>query len=205
MKRIIYIFIACVASSSIISCGPNKAEQELKRLQDSIRIQDSIKKENDMRAAIADSIAKVQRNNEADGVGKLAETFYAKVTKASPILPMFTSDFENVMRHAQSSVGENGIKGYNKYAFGGCGRYGSEAYEDKYGWTLGEAEGVSDTEIIQHVTFKIHYECPDRSFWESYNDKMHFVKVGNSWKINDIVRDGQSLKEQYRKNPPFRS
>ncbi|MDO4971193.1 MAG: hypothetical protein Q4E41_03750 [Bacteroidales bacterium] len=39
--------------------------------------------------------------------------------------------------------------------------------------------------------------------WHTFRDKVICTKVGDGWKISDVVRDGKSTKSHWRNAPPM--
>lgn len=144
-----------------------------------------------------------KKKAEAISLNNIPETFYKKSFKAIPILPSFTKSFGDVMRRTQAEAGYNGIKGYICYCFWQYWVGASDSYIESYTTSDFTTESIDDTHasVSVHLTFKV--ATPDGRSSMSFNDKFMLVKTGESWKIDDIIRDGNSLHTFFKTNRPY--
>lgn len=133
---------------------------------------------------------------------KIVETFYAKSSKALPVLPSFSTRFSNVMKKCQGNAGYNGVKGYIRYCF----------WQNWYNCSDGECESYKTSNWsynytdATHVTVNVKLTSkliqPDNISYPVFNDSFHLVKISGTWKIDDIIRNGKSLRTLFSNNFP---
>lgn len=198
MKKLFYLCIALLSASVLMGCGPSEAERKQKEAAERARVQDSIEQAH----AAAEAQMEAQLEQEKQELKDFAQNFYSRVSKASPVLPMLTSDFSNVLRHAQSSTGNDGIKGYVRYCFCEDGLNGSSSSVDAVNAEVSEVIFNEEEQATVKCVMNCHYQG-EVTEWQAFHDEMQLVKVGGEWKIADIVRDGNSLKSMWKSNPPF--
>lgn len=137
----------------------------------------------------------------------IVRKFHKNTLNAEPILPLMTNDFARVLRKAQSDTGNDGIRGYTRYAFIGS-FFSTDTDILSYTERFGEMEVMSEAYATLKCNITFRVQGPDGIRNSTYFDTFYFERYQGEWKIDEIERgfeEGPSaqLKEQYRQYPPF--
>lgn len=207
MKKLFLFIFSSILLLGVTSCKQSNAEQELAQLRDSLNnakveqqklYDDSIKKvqEEQRQQAIADSIANVLENE----ITSTISTFYNKSYNAQPILSMTSPSFDKALRTCQARSDYNGQKGTICYMLWQHWLYGSAYWISSYTPIYGTVKMTDTTHANCLVNLKYILEVEDRQEHNHFDDNFKFVKINGIWKIDDIVRDGTSMKSYWTRN-----
>ena len=117
-----------------------------------------------------------------------------------PILPMTAPSFDSALRNCQARSGYNGVKGTVSYMLWQNWLNASDRSITSFTPVCGEVNSTDATHASCAVTLRCNVSAPEGNLSVVFNDRFEFLKVGGTWKIDDIVRDGQSLKAYWSQN-----
>ena len=138
----------------------------------------------------------------------LVNRFYTAFFKAERAeLSLLSHDFKTVVKKATATyndmLGSSLSPGlYFVYYFGISSAFGTEYETDQVTWEMGNIQIISEDIVAVNLKLRGHYVGDDTNKWESFSEKVMCVKTSDGWVIDDVVRDGRSIKQAWRTNPP---
>lgn len=206
--RIINITMLLAAVLTLASCG-NIKKKIARLLEDDDNTQTEQIDNNDLADILddadgdsntANTATPTSSTNDEAQLKELTKQFYANSFKAKPVLKMLTPEFENTMRRCQSKAGYDGVKGYisfilwNAWGDGGT-EYDIASYDANVTKVYIDSDG-DEAEVKVSLAMK-YREIGNSNF----TDLVEFERVNGKWMIDDIERDGTSLKKYFYQNP----
>ena len=138
----------------------------------------------------------------------LVNRFYTAFFKAERAeLSLLSHDFKTVVKKATATyndmLGSSLSPGlYFVYYFGISSAFGTEYETDQVTWEMGNIQIISEDIVAVNLKLRGHYVGDNTNKWESFSEKVMCVKTSDGWVIDDVVRDGRSIKQAWRTNPP---
>lgn len=213
MKKVIYaIAMAVMVSVVLTSCnkkeqpagGDNAQTQEL--TEAALAEQQRADSLEAAKNAEAEELAKKQATEQE--LTDLVNRFYTAFFKAERAeLSLLSHDFNSVVRKATATYngmfsGSTSPGQYFLYYFGISSAFGTEDYTDQVKWDVENIQIRSEESAVVYLKLRGHYVGDNTNKWESFSEKVMCVKTSDGWVIDDVVRDGRSIKQAWRTNPP---
>lgn len=213
MKKVV-LALAFMVSLSMIQASCNKKEQpaggdnaQAQELTEAALAEqqraDSLE---DAKNAEAEELAKKQATEQelTDLVNRFYPAFF-KDKRAE--LSLLSHDFRAVVQKATATyndmLGSSLSPGlYFVYYFGISSAFGTEDEADQVKWDVVNIQIRTEESAVVYLKLKGHYVGNSTNKWESFSEKVMCVKTSDGWVIDDVVRDGRSIKQAWRTNPP---
>lgn len=160
----------------------------------------------DAKKAEAEELAKKQATEQE--LTDLVNRFYTAFFKAERSeLSLLSHDLNSVVRKATATYngmfsGSTSPGQYFLYYFGISSAFGTEYETDQVTWEMGNIQIISEDIVAVNLKLRGHYVGDDTNKWESFSEKVMCIKTSDGWVIDDVVRDGRSIKQAWRTNPP---
>lgn len=146
--------------------------------------------------AFATLTASAQTTDEAIN---LIQTFYANTFKEEPILQLTSPSYGKVLKDCQIRSGYKGVKGTISYMFWHLWFEASSEELYDYSTEQGTVKATDATHANAYVNLTMKLSTYEGKTERVFEDKFMFVKVKGVWKIDDIIRNGESTKLHWKK------